>query len=81
MRIYILKPITNLRLDPWSPWFDKAFGFIVQAEDNRSARILAASDAGDEGGDAWLNNKFTSCVELLVDDGPAEVIMKDFASA
>ena len=81
MRIYILKAREKLVPNPWSPWFDKAFGFIVQAENELSARMIAASDAGDEGDDVWLKPRFTSCEILLVDDNQTKIIMKDFASA
>lgn len=34
--------------DPWEPWYDKAFGFVVAAPDEALARRLANEDAGDE---------------------------------
>ena len=81
MKIYILRPIENLSPNPWSPWFDKAFGFIVQASSRYAARIVASNDAGDEGADAWLKRETSSCEELLVDDDMTKIIMTDFARA
>jgi hypothetical protein len=34
--------------DAWHPWYDKAFGFVVRADNERAARELAAANGGDE---------------------------------
>lgn len=82
-------PVPN----PWAPWYDKAFGFVVRAEDEQAARALASKDAGDEAGgrdhsvtpprerpNPWLDPDLSSCVELTA-EGSSEVVMKDFAAA
>lgn len=92
MKLYHLYPKKNIEgEDPWSPWYDKAFGFIVRAETEEEARRLANEQGGDEtgeisndiyriGGDPWLDAKFSECVELT-EDGEKGVIIRDFAQA
>ena len=82
MKLWILRPIEGLpeEDDPWEPWYDKAFGFVVRAETEDEARELAHTQAGDELVGAWKNSKYSTCV-VLSPEGDAEVIMRDFASA
>ena len=93
MKLYLLRPVKKLEHNnnPWHPWFDKAFGFVVRAETEAQARELANKDGGDEtggvnhsvyrtGGDPWLDEEFSTCIELTP-DGELGVIIKDFASA
>lgn len=94
MRLYILRPKDGLPEDdnPWKPWYDKCFGFIVRANNEKEAREFADADAGDEnrgefGGrkrantnNPWLDEKYSSCDELSAGGG-AGIVMKDFASA
>lgn len=81
--LWILQPVRSEDMtgdDPWSPWFDKAFGFVVRAETEEQARALAAEQAGDEGPAPWLSQGYTSCTELER-YGETEVIMRDFQAA
>ena len=78
MKLWILRPINELA--NWSPWYDKAFGFVVRAIDETSARIEAAKQCGEEGADAWVDKKLSSCEELQ-SNGPIEVVLRDFSSA
>jgi hypothetical protein len=93
--LYILRPkACEPKDDPWDPWFDKCFGFVIVAESEDEARQLADKEAGDENRGSflraktadtnhpWLDSKYTSCELLTADsvDSPT-VIMKDFASA
>lgn len=78
MKLYILKP--KFPPKKWEPWYDKAFGFVVRAECETDARIIASKQAGDEGADAWISSKHSSCFELT-HEGSAEIIMRDFANA
>jgi len=90
MKLYILRPQDNLPEDdnPWEPWYDKAFGFIVQAETLEEARMLAHMEAGDENRKRvtyeeqtpWLDSRYSTCQELKPRD-TSSVIMRDFASA
>lgn len=94
MKLWLLRPVDGLKKNdnPWEPWYDKAFGFVVRAETEEEARALAHADAGDENRgefmsrtiaatkQPWMDAKYSTCVELLP-EGAAEVVMKDFASA
>jgi hypothetical protein len=75
MKFYILKPKKY-----WQPWYDKTFGVIVRAENESEARQLASKMAGDEGSEVWLDPSTTVC-DILLAEGPPEVIMVDFKSA
>jgi len=78
MKLWLLRPIEGV--EDWTPWYDKAFGHVVRAEDETEARELAAREQGNEGEDAWLNSKKSTCVELNT-DGEAGHIIQDFAAA
>jgi hypothetical protein len=41
---------------------------------------MASKVAGDEGQEVWFNASLTSCEELT-NEGPASVIIRNFASA
>jgi len=83
-KIFILRPKKGC--DDWEPWYDKAFGFIVFAENEKEARELADKEAGDENGwgdhkrNPWLDEKKSTCEKLKAGE-KSEVIMRDFASA
>jgi len=93
-KLYILRPIEGIDPDPWEPWYDKAFGFIVEAGSAQEARSLASKDAGCEAeeewdenyerliseNNPWLNPKQSTCKELKVSNKPM-VIMRDFHAA
>ena len=79
--IWLLRPLTGENeVGQWSPWFDKAFGFVVRAEDETEARALASLMAGDEGFSSWLDKTLTGCAPLEV-AGKSDVIMRDFRAA
>ncbi len=94
MKLWILRPVDCLvdGDNPWEPWFDKAFGFVVRAKSEKEARILAHNDAGDENRgeflnnqiaktkSPWLDSKYSTCKELS-SDGDSVVVIRDFASA
>lgn len=94
MKLWLLRPVDGLAENdnPWEPWYDKAFGFVVRAETEAEARSLAHADAEDENRgefcgtktvnttQPWLNAKYSTCVDLLP-EGDAEVVMKDFSRA
>lgn len=86
MRLYLIRPVEG---DPaWSPWYDKAFGFVVRAESEAQAREFAQADAGDEeiGPDydtkiaVWQDPARSTCVELTA-LGDAGVVLRDFHAA
>ena len=94
MKLWLLRPVEKLPDDenPWEPWYDKSFGFVVRAETEAEARDIAHADAGDENRgeflrqktantcEPWKGAKYSTCVELLP-EGLAGVVMQDFARA
>lgn len=93
MKLYLIRPNEDLPKDdnPWEPWYDKAFGFVVRAETEQQARRMAQDNHGDENDvwgensvthciEPWLKDKYTSCVEIT-QDGPAEMIIRDYRAA
>lgn len=78
--------------DPWDPWYDKAFGFVVRAETEEDARKIADKNAGGENrgefmdrriantNHPWLYAKYSTCEELTA-DGEAGMILRDFHAA
>lgn len=76
MKIYLLRP-----KEYWTPWYNKAFGFIVCAKSPKAARELASQDCGDEGQGVWLDRKYTTCKELKAKKNDTEkVILRDYAA-
>lgn len=94
MLLWILRPQGNLPLgdDPWDPWYDKCFGFVVRAETESDARRIAQANAGDESRgeflskkianttEPWLDEKYTTCTELCSSGGEG-IIMEDVHAA
>lgn len=84
MKLWILRPVKDLPKgdDPWAPWYDKAFGFVVRAETETEARTIADEGAGDENykQTPWLEAKYSTCTELTA-DGDADVVMMDYHAA
>lgn len=97
MQLWLLRPRVVARLehdDPWEPWYDKCFGFVIRAETEEDARALAQDEGNGEtvGKEwdekcerwnripAWTDPKFSSCVPLT-NDGDVEVIMYDVHAA
>jgi hypothetical protein len=94
MKLWLLHPLENLPKhdNPWEPWYDKVFGFVVRAKDEAAARELAHGQAGRENKNTFLNErtsnttapwkeaKYSTCVELRP-RGPAEVVLSDTWSA
>lgn len=92
MKLWILRPVEDRPLsdDPWEPWYDKCFGFIVRCETEDGARRYAHASAGDENSrltrnaieklSPWLDPKYSTCVELTQDGEPG-LVMQDFHAA
>lgn len=80
-KLFILRPVRGkLVRDPWEPWYDKSFGFIVRARSEAMARTIAAAEAGDEGKEAWLDPTLSIC-KPLTNNGTIGVVMIDFHAA
>lgn len=94
MKLWILRPVENRPLndDPWEPWYDKCFGFIVRSDTEQGARQYAHAGAGDENRGKflskpisntkgpWLDPRYSTCEELTP-DGDAGIVMQDFYAA
>jgi hypothetical protein len=86
MKLWLLEPIrpfnrrAESQYNPWEPWYDKAFGFVIRAETEVEARIIASKNHGDEGEDAWLSSELASCIPLR-NAGDPGVILRSFRSA
>jgi hypothetical protein len=92
--LYLLKPNEKLgEQNPWKPWYDKCFGFIICAESEKEARTIAACNDGDERikpgwgyalwkQSPWKTDVYSSCVVLGSPESKVEigVIMMDFAA-
>lgn len=75
MKLWLLRPIENLPIndDPWSPWYDKSFGFVARATTENEARKIAHDNADDENRgefmgmstskthEPWLDSKYSTC--------------------
>jgi hypothetical protein len=48
MKLWLLRPIEGLENDPWEPWYDKVFGFVIRAETEERAREIANENGRDE---------------------------------
>jgi len=100
MKLWLLRPRPENQRperDPWTPWYDKAFGFVVYAETSAKARQIANDNGGDEvgparsaphspdyhiGGDPWLDTRCSTCKCLaVVGDETAGVVMQDYHAA
>jgi hypothetical protein len=59
VKLWLLRPVDNLPNgdNPWEPWYDKAFGFVVRAKNEQEAREFATAEAGDENRGEFLGNK------------------------
>jgi hypothetical protein len=75
MKLWELRPAPDAA--PWTSPDGKVLGFIVRAESETAARMLAREEARGEGGFVWLDEKLATCTELLP-DGDAAVVMAYF---
>jgi len=73
-RLWLLRPVSA-----WEPWYDRAFGFVVEADTEAAARVAASLEHGDEGAEVWLSDASTTCAELPT--GISGVILRDLWSA
>jgi hypothetical protein len=62
-KLWRLQPVDDSSA-PWLPFHNCMFGFVVQALHEEEARALSAKQAGDEGPDAWLSSRLSTCVEV-----------------
>jgi hypothetical protein len=84
MYIWILRPQEGLNDNdnPWKPWHNKSFGFVIRAKNEEEARKIADDNArceNDDTSNPWLDSKYSTCVKLT-HSGEAGLIISDFAS-
>jgi hypothetical protein len=79
MRLWFLRPLNDESPD-WTPWYDKAFRFVVRAESEAKARAIAANECGIEGGEVWLDSEKTVC-QGITHEGKQGCIVRHLASA
>jgi len=89
MKLFLLRPKPiqpDIVPNPWSPWFDKAFGHVIRAPSEEAAREYAHNLDGDENTECstipapWKDPEYSTCVELTPAGEPG-VIITDFYSA
>ena len=78
-KLWMLQPVDD-SADPWLSFHNCMFEFVVRAMNEEEARSEAAKQAGDEGPDAWLSSRLSSCVELKC-DGRLDVILAAYNRA
>jgi len=66
-----------LKIDSHLEGYDWAYGFVIRAKDETSARQLASTHAGDEGDTVWLSQTLSIC-NVLDPFGTEEMILRDF---
>jgi hypothetical protein len=66
--------------NPWDPWYEKCHEMVVRAPNGIMARHIASENAGDEGKDAWIDRRYSTCESLLV-DGESELIICHYREA
>jgi len=84
MKLFLLEPIFGDDGEVhkiWNPWFDKCFGMVVRAPDEKRAREIAAENAEQEGSNAWKVGYYSKCTELTGLDGDEGVVMRNVANA
>jgi hypothetical protein len=60
--------------------WDELCSIVIRARDEKSARIVASTYAGDEKEDVWLNSSTSKCKPLTITGKPGLILM-DFRSA
>ena len=89
MNLWMLRPVDavtatrtyeqneeRIEVKRWT--WDCAYGFVVRAETEEEARLLASEQCGDEGPDSWTDVKLSTCDIVSGAEGDAEVVMQDF---
>lgn len=69
--------------DPWMPWCDKVFSFVIRAETEQQAMGMADQRGGNETTLSirpWPHAKLSTCVELTAEGEPG-VVVTDYKGA
>ena len=76
-----LLTIYHLSRPPESVRYDENYGFTITAPDEYTARLIAASNSGDEGRSTWTNIALSSCTVIGVlthPDPTPRIILSSF---
>ena len=57
--------------------YDEFDSFIIRAENETEARVIAAENCADEGTTVWLDSRYSTCKEINK-EGEKEVILSSF---
>ena len=57
--------------------YNSNYGHVIRAKSEEQARIMAASNCGDEGRDVWMDRELTKCT-VLSHDGDTKFIMTEY---
>lgn len=91
LKLWVLYPKPELEKfnNPWRLYSDRCFGFVMRAETEKKARLLAHENAGKEKiywtkgctekKQPWLDPEYSTCVELTT-DGSEGVVLREFLS-
>jgi len=85
MKLWLIKAKLDLPKgdNPWDPWYDKVHGFVIRAESEKAARLIAHHGPGWEQDtipnvNPWLDPKYSTCEEIFLDGETEDVIMMDY---
>ena len=68
------------KIERLEPDVDQPAAFVIRAESEKRARVIAATNCRDEGPRQWTDPTLSTC-ELLEPEGPEGVILRDFWEA
>lgn len=68
------------RENPWEPWYDTCSKMVVCAANEMDARHIASLSHADEGEEAWLLDKWSTCKIIKPKENDA-VIIRDVSWA
>jgi len=64
----------RLKKHPWTPWYDTCDRQVVLASSEEEARKVAADSASNEGKEAWLLDKWSTCKTIDPAIGPCTLL-------
>lgn len=79
MKLYKIEARCDLPCNdnPWIPWYDKTFGYIIRAVSEEAARTIAHEDDGEM---PWKDDRYSLCTEITP-KGKAEILLEDHHAA
>lgn len=65
--------------DPWEPWYGKCHAMVIVAPDEETARCLAQTVACEEGPNAWIDSRYSTCEQIEV--GETHIVVQEVRGA